>query len=264
MNSETKNCQNCKKDFTIEPDDFGFYEKIKVPPPTFCPECRLIRRMMFRNEISFYRRVCELCQKNIISIFSSEKNLRVFCSECWWSDKWDSGEYYLDYDPHINFFEQLKKLQEKTPFMDKITSYTTLLNSEYVNHAGHLKNCYLVFNAEFCENVYYSATIDHVRDSLDCLMMNNSELSYECIGGDGSRLFFSENCSECINVWYSKDCHGCNDCFGCVNLIKKSYYIFNQPYTKEEFKKKIEEMQIDKILLVIMCLILKMLKIVIK
>ena len=70
MNSETKNCQNCKKDFTIEPDDFGFYEKIKVPPPTFCPECRLIRRMMFRNEISFYRRVCELCQKNIISIFS--------------------------------------------------------------------------------------------------------------------------------------------------------------------------------------------------
>lgn len=27
MNSETKQCQNCKKDFTIEPDDFAFYEK---------------------------------------------------------------------------------------------------------------------------------------------------------------------------------------------------------------------------------------------
>jgi hypothetical protein len=33
-------CQNCKKDFTIELDDFRFYEKIKVPPPTFCPEYR--------------------------------------------------------------------------------------------------------------------------------------------------------------------------------------------------------------------------------
>ena len=32
---ETKNCQNCKQDFTIDPDDFGFYEKIKIPPPTF-------------------------------------------------------------------------------------------------------------------------------------------------------------------------------------------------------------------------------------
>jgi len=30
--NETKNCQNCKNDFTIEPDDFSFYEKIKVPP----------------------------------------------------------------------------------------------------------------------------------------------------------------------------------------------------------------------------------------
>jgi len=46
MKSETKNCQNCKKDFTIEPEDFNFYEKIKVPPPTFCPECRLQRRIL--------------------------------------------------------------------------------------------------------------------------------------------------------------------------------------------------------------------------
>ena len=36
MNPETKNCQNCKKDFTIESEDFAFYEKIKVPPPTWC------------------------------------------------------------------------------------------------------------------------------------------------------------------------------------------------------------------------------------
>ena len=43
MNSEIRQCQNCKQDFTIEPDDFGFYEKIKVPPPTFCPLCRAQR-----------------------------------------------------------------------------------------------------------------------------------------------------------------------------------------------------------------------------
>jgi hypothetical protein len=30
MNPETKNCQNCKKDFTIESDDFIFYEKMNV------------------------------------------------------------------------------------------------------------------------------------------------------------------------------------------------------------------------------------------
>lgn len=35
MNSmliETKQCQNCEQEFTIEPDDFNFYRKIDVPP----------------------------------------------------------------------------------------------------------------------------------------------------------------------------------------------------------------------------------------
>jgi ADP-heptose:LPS heptosyltransferase len=46
---------------------------MKVPPPTFCPECRLIRRFARRNERSFYHRVCEKCDKKIISVclFSS-------------------------------------------------------------------------------------------------------------------------------------------------------------------------------------------------
>ena len=30
MQQETKICQNCKQDFTIEPEDFNFYEKISA------------------------------------------------------------------------------------------------------------------------------------------------------------------------------------------------------------------------------------------
>ena len=33
MESESKVCQNCKKDFIIETEDFNFYEKMKVPAP---------------------------------------------------------------------------------------------------------------------------------------------------------------------------------------------------------------------------------------
>jgi len=33
MNDARRICQNCKTDFTIEPGDFVFYEKIKVPSP---------------------------------------------------------------------------------------------------------------------------------------------------------------------------------------------------------------------------------------
>ncbi|HBB49640.1 TPA: hypothetical protein DEQ22_01425 [Candidatus Nomurabacteria bacterium] len=57
MQSETKTCQNCKKDFIIEPDDFGFYEKMKVPTPTFCPECRIKRRLNWQGYRIFYKRM---------------------------------------------------------------------------------------------------------------------------------------------------------------------------------------------------------------
>ena len=75
--SEKRICQNCKKDFIIEPEDFNFYEKIKVPPPTFCPWCRFIRRMAWRNERALYKRTCDLCQKKYNSYIS--KRLSFSC-----------------------------------------------------------------------------------------------------------------------------------------------------------------------------------------
>jgi len=77
--SEKKQCQNCQKDFVIEPDDFLFYEKIKVPPPTFCPECRLQRKMTFRNENNLHKRKCKLCNNNIISIYSNDNEDIIYC-----------------------------------------------------------------------------------------------------------------------------------------------------------------------------------------
>ena len=245
MGPETKKCQNCKNDFVIEQEDFNFYEKIKVPSPNFCPQCRLQRRMMFHNERVFYKRECELCHKIVISLYKPERELKILCHKCWWGDGWDCGDYYLDYDPNKNFFEQLKELQQKSFFEQKITDYATVVNSDYINHAGSCKNCYLVFAADFCENVYYSSILAHVRDSAD-LIMASAELSYDSIDIDGSGVCFSENCSSCVNVWYSKNCIGCNNCFGCMNLRKQNYCIYNEPYSKEEYDKKIKEMELDK------------------
>jgi Zn ribbon nucleic-acid-binding protein len=244
---ETRNCQNCKKDFTIDADDFSFYEKMQVPAPTFCPLCRLQRRLAFRNERSFYKRGCELCGKKVISMFSLDRGLHVYCGECWWSDTWNPGDYNLDYDPNKNFFAQIVELMNKTPFMEKVTNYSTLINSDYINHAAECKNCYLIFTADYCENVYYGSMVVHAKDSADVLMCGENELVYNTIGGSGSSSsYFSKNCKQGINMWYSRGCYGCNDCFGCVNLRNKSYHIYNEPYSKEEYKKKLEEMELDK------------------
>ncbi|TSC75327.1 MAG: Uncharacterized protein G01um101433_901, partial [Parcubacteria group bacterium Gr01-1014_33] len=242
MNQETKTCQNCKQEFRIEPEDFAFYEKIKVPPPTFCPSCRFQRRLLFMNERVLYKRVCDLCRKSIITSFSADSGLLVYCNSCWWSDNWDPLEYGRVYDPSRSFFAQLNDLIRATPQVALETDSSTLVNSDYVNHAATAKNCYLIFIADYCENVLYSSILIRNKDMMDSLMMADSELCYFDIGcGRSYMTHFSEDCRECRNVYFSKECVNCSDCFGCINLKNKSYYIFNQPYTREEYEKKVAE-----------------------
>ena len=115
MQSETKICQNCKKDFIIEPDDFGFYEKIKVPPPSWCPECRMQRRMVFRNESKLFRQKDVLSGKNMLSIFPPETYCVIEEKDWWSQDKWDPLQYGMNVDFSKSFLEQFFELSKKVP-----------------------------------------------------------------------------------------------------------------------------------------------------
>ncbi|OGF85618.1 hypothetical protein A2Z63_01785 [Candidatus Giovannonibacteria bacterium RIFCSPLOWO2_02_44_8] len=235
---ETRVCQNCKNSFTIEPEDFLFYEKISVPPPTFCPECRLIRRLAWRNEKSLYRRSCDKCKKDIISVFHRDSGLTVYCSACWWSDDWDAMSYGFDYDPRVPFLIQLHNLFRKVPVMNLFAYYNTLESSDYTNMVGYLKNCYLITNSDHDENCSYGSDIVKSKDSIDNMMLTKGELCYETVNcRDCNRVIYSLNCESCLNVAFSRNCIGCSDVIGCVNLRNKKYCIFNQQYSREEYEK---------------------------
>ena len=117
MQSESRKCQNCKKDFVIETNDFGFYEKVKVPPPTFCPPCRMQRRYAWRNIMSLYNSKCDLCGKSVITLYAPDSGITIYCNKCWWSDKWDPKSYGMDYDFSKPFFIQFNELMHKVPHM---------------------------------------------------------------------------------------------------------------------------------------------------
>ncbi|MBI3335284.1 MAG: hypothetical protein HY001_02190 [Candidatus Portnoybacteria bacterium] len=140
MNTEARICQNCKVEFTIEPADFKFYEKIKVPPPTWCPECRLQRRLAWRNPRSIYKRTCDLCGEEKIGVYSPDKPFKVYCSPCWSSDKWDAMEYGRDYDFSRPLFEQYRDLLKAVPLMGLYVFESTMVNSEYTNMANYISS----------------------------------------------------------------------------------------------------------------------------
>lgn len=242
--SETKVCQNCKSSFTIEPEDFSFYEKMKVPPPTWCPECRMIRRFLFRNEKILFRRKESLSGKDIFSTFPPEVGFDVYERDYWWSDNWDPLDYGREYDFSRPFFEQLKDLHQKVPH--KARNYANVVNSDYSANFGNAKNCYLCFNLDFAEDSAYLVGAYHSKNCFDVTASFEGELNYDSIVANNCfQAFFSFACESCRNVWFSRNCTGCSDCFGCTNLRAKQYYIFNQPYTKEAYFEKLKEFNLS-------------------
>ena len=235
MSSETKTCQNCKNEFCVEPEDFEFYAKIKVPPPTFCPECRMVRRMNFRNERTLYKSKCIMCGKNIFSAYPEKSPLLVYCHDCWWSDKWSPLNYGTDYDFSKSFFQQFKNLMARVPRPG--LSYTNTVGSEYLNYAVNVKSSYLVFGSHDLENVSYAKTAAHSKDSIDITTTLWSESCYETV--DCAKCFavlFSRYAENSQDDYFLFDCRNCSNCFSCTNLRNKNYHIFNQPYTKEEYQ----------------------------
>ncbi len=246
MNNETRTCQNCKNQFTIEPDDFTFYKKMGVPPPTFCPECRLKRRLMFRNERTYYRRKCDLCKKDIIATYPADVSFPVYCQKCWWGDGWDPFSYARDFDFSKSFFEQFEELYLAVPHLsiqndDGIGS----TNSEYAYDFAFSKNCYMTAAGWYVENGMYSYYTCYDKDVVDCYFVNNSELMYQCIAGDKCY-----RCSYCTFTYDSRDCtfcydmRGCSDCILSVGLRNKQYCIFNKQYSREEYLAEKERMRL--------------------
>ena len=238
---ENRICQNCKLNFTIELDDFSFYEKIKVPAPTFCPECRQQRRYAWRNERTLYRRDCDLCGKSTITIYSPNKSLKVYCLKCWWGDEWDPSSYGKDFDFSRSFFEQYQEFQREVPRMALLSKNS--INSDYTNHSGDDKNTYLSFCCFDDEDVFYSTWIFKSRNCMDCsYIYDKGERLYECISSRRTYHsqfgIFLENCVDC---YYCYDCHNCNNCFLSSNLRGKSYFFNNKQLTREKYLEKVVE-----------------------
>lgn len=83
---ETRTCKHCQASFDITDRDMEFYDKMSpvfgekkyaMPAPTHCPDCRMQRRMSFRNERKLYRTTCDLTGKSIISIYHPESGYKV-------------------------------------------------------------------------------------------------------------------------------------------------------------------------------------------
>lgn len=141
-----------------------------------------------------------------------------------------------------SFFEEFQKLKEITPRL-----YSHVLDNE--NSSGdylyHCKNSFYCFDGKDLEDSAYMTSSIGCKD---CIDMANSyygcELSYEVMSSiELYNSNYSNFCYHCRDMEYCEYCFNSSNCFGSFYLQHKQFYIFNEPYTKGEYFKKVAEIK---------------------
>ncbi len=237
------NCKSCQSSYEITTEDSAYYSELSLPEPTKCPPCRERQRLAWRNEWNLYKRTCSATGKPILSVFRGDVAFPVYQTEEWYSDKWNAASFGRPFDFNRSFFEQYEELFKVVPQIS--LSVVNNQNSDYINQAGFNKDCYLVFEADYNQGCIYGNSVQKSKDCIDCVKVFSCELCYNDVNCENCyNLKFSDNCVNCSDSWFLESCIGCSNCFGCVNLRNKQYHIWNQPYTQEEYFKKLAEIDL--------------------
>ncbi|MDP2789261.1 MAG: hypothetical protein Q8O46_04445 [bacterium] len=211
MESETKKCKNCKNDFTIEVEDFSFYEKIKIPTPKWCRECRQMRRMNFCNERNLYKRKSDKTGKDIISVYSPDSPYKVFESSranklffSHHSQDCVESSYLIDCRNCTNCFGCVSLVNKQYHIFNQPYSkeeYTQFIKENQGSYKRHLENMNRLKGLDLILPHRYARIYKSVNsDGDDLSEARNTHDSFSSRQAEDSKfLFFCRN--------GSKDCY---------------------------------------------------------
>ena len=242
-------CRHCSKAFEITPDDLAFYDdvspviggqKLLIPAPSMCPDCRAQRRLLFRNDMTLYHRKSDLSGKQIVSIYAPDTPYTVYDQDEWWSDQWDPLSYGRPFDFSKTFTEQFSELDRAVPHMSLFT--TNVENSYYTNHSLNAKNTYLIAGATDIEDSLYGRFVISCHSIVDGLSLYSCRWCYECTASQGCyQCQYATYCFNCSDSFMVEDCQNCKNCFLCFGLKGQQYCFLNEHIGKEEYEKRVAE-----------------------
>lgn len=246
---ESKTCKHCKQTFTITHEDTQFLDKlsptiwwntIALPTPSLCPSCRHRRRLAFRNERKFYRRICDASNQPLISVYSPDKPYKIYDQYTRRGDGRNSFDFWKTFDFSRTFTEQFWELMLDVPRLSLIA--WTSVNSEYINLAADCKNCYIIIESSNVEDSLHGYWLQRCQFCVDssfsescthCYQIDNCYRSHQC--------FYSLNLENCNNCYACDTCINCSYCIWCSKLQNQSYCINNKQSTKEEVLEAIKK-----------------------
>ena len=78
-------CKDCSRAYKIMPEELQFYQKIKLPLPRLCHDCRFNDRFKLVNPPKFWHRSCmkEGCTNTFETSYSPDREEIVYCEKCY-------------------------------------------------------------------------------------------------------------------------------------------------------------------------------------
>lgn len=252
-----KKCTMCSSVFEIFQEHIDFLKKISpkfadhtahIPLPDMCPECRLRRRLAFRNERNLYRRICDATNKTIISIYHPDQPYTVFDHKVRRWDSWDVFAYSQDIDFGVSFAQQYWALMLRVPRASIINDNgITSENCEYTNDFLYGKNCYMCFEMWDCEDCLYS---HHSNGSKVCIDTHEASKCEDCYDvsccTECMKCLHSIWLRSCVNCCWSSYLTWCSYCLMCSWLENEAYRFLNQVVSKDEFVQILQRLKNDK------------------
>ncbi len=231
--------EHCEGDFEITNEDIEFLRMLRVPPPSFCPTCRRMRRLVHMGMLRLFKRDCMAPEhaEKMISTFPPDCPFPIYDYKYFIGDAFDPLSFGMEYDPAQSPLSQLLTLRKQFPLPSFLNRDLASTNSDYSSGGRNTKNAYYAGGCFECEDVWYTNFANKSKVVMDSRTIRNSDHVY------GSQLcdhlfrvsfaYFSNNC---LNSMFLFDCHNCQDCFGCVNLRNKKYCVWNEQLSKEAYE----------------------------
>lgn len=157
-----------------------------------------------------------------------------------------------EYETKLKEFKEKNSQEQLRSMLEQVKrqaphSYVHVLNNE--NSTGdyvyNSKDSDFCFDVKQLENCLYCNNSVQLKDCVD--MSNgyfNSELNYEVMSE--MNLYNCNFCVTCFdsqNLEHCESLYNCSNCFGCFGLKHKDFYIFNEPYSEEDYYKKVKNIR---------------------
>ncbi len=198
--------------------------------------CESVRAICgWGNTWNLYRSQSSYSGKPCLTRYSPAEPYKIVTIEEFWSDAIDNAEFGADYDFSRPFFDQFNELMLRIYHLP--LSATNIENSDYVNGALNLKDCYLCFAASDSQGCLYCHELRSGESNIDCIATKRCRFCYA-----GASLDNCYECRSCVDCWDSAGCFGCSgchsvtDCIGCVGLTQARHCIFNQQKSADEYR----------------------------